>query len=153
MTPKTEKPKEAAAKPEPAPAVEDADANAGDQEPAGDTATLEQLQEQLDEKTAAIAELQNELEQRNAAIAELEKQPAAAAAVASGERRTVTYLGRPDQIAVDAEGEPTEEDVYVSVDHADAGKGIRLGVGETAIVSAEKAAQLEADFPDAFEVS
>jgi hypothetical protein len=144
-------------KPSPAATTEEAAGGGGDGGVANaettDEATLA-LQEQLAERDETIAKLEAELEEKTATIEHLGTHPTEAATLTttSGERRTVTYLGRPDQIARDEEGEPAEEDVYVSVDHANANKGIRMQVGESVEMSAEKASQLAADFPDAFDV-
>jgi hypothetical protein len=126
------------------------------------TGLVEAQSKELEERDTTIAALKDELEARDATIAELEDQVGGAgsttgetlatAATVSGETRTVTYLGRPELIGRDEEGEPTEEDVYKGVDPA-RGNAIHLAVGESTQVSAEKAAQLETDFPGAFEIS
>jgi len=63
--------------------------------------------------------------------------------------KTITYLGRPELIAADEDGNKPD-DLYVSSDGA---RGINLAVGDSAVVSDEKAAQVEADFPKAFEIA
>jgi hypothetical protein len=125
----------------------------------------EQLQQQLAERDATlaerdaeIAELQEELVKRGATIEALSEAAAAgetatpATPAASGEKRKVTYLGRPELISHDDDGQPTEDDVYSGHDPWSDPGSLTLAVGETAIVSAEKAEQLAADFPDAFDI-
>jgi hypothetical protein len=64
----------------------------------------------------------------------------------------VTYLGRSKETLLrDKEGDVIEPDIYRGFDHA-VGETIAAGVGDTIEVSADKAAQLEADYPDEFEI-
>lgn len=72
---------------------------------------------------------------------------------AEATRTTVTYLGRPETVTRDEEGEPTSPDVYQGIDRWDDDRPVNLAVGESTQVSAEKATQLEQDFPGAFEIS
>ena len=115
---------------------------------------------QLDELQHKLAEAQVDqgvLDAAKARIADLEAQLANGSASAAetveqrhtGPRKTITYLGRPDMVARDENGEATEDDVYSGFDGTES---ITLAVGQSALVSEEKAQQLAADFPGAFDV-
>jgi hypothetical protein len=117
------------------------------------TSEIDELKQQLEEAASAktelegrVADLEQQLEQAGKA------EPVSVTRPRSGETAKVTYLGRPELLARGEDGEPTEEDVYSGMDPWSDVGNVNLKVGESAIVSREKAEQLQADHPDAFDV-